>query len=305
MQNTKHIAFDEVKNVAAALSSELRIQILRLLSEKSLSLNEISEKLSIPLSTATSNVKQLEEAGLVKCEMRSAKRGLKKICIKSVENVMLHLADEDLPEKFNTIIQDMPIGRFSDFEIEPTCGLASAASIISYVDDPVSFYDPEASEAQIIWFTSGYLEYRFPNRLPKNVTVTNFEISMEVCAEAPGYNADWPSDIFVEVNGILIGTFTTPGDFGDKRGLLNPAWWDSNLTQYGQHKRWIVTSKGSYVDGVKVSYVSIEDLKLQENPSIKVRIGVKPDAKNVGGINLFGRKFGNYEQDIRLKMEYE
>lgn len=305
MQNTKNVAFNEIKNVAAALSSELRIQILRLLSESELSLNEISEKLSIPLSTATSNVKQLEEAGLVRCEMRSAKRGLKKICIKSVENVMLKLVDDDLPEKFNTVIQDMPIGRFSDFEIEPTCGLASAASIISYVDDPISFYDPEASEAQIIWFTSGYLEYRFPNRLPKNATVTNFEVSMEVCAEAPGYNSDWPSDIFVEVNNILIGTFTTQGDFGDKRGLLNPAWWDSNLTQYGQHKRWIVTPKGSYIDGVKVSHVSIEELKLQESSSIKVRIGVKPDAKNVGGINLFGRKFGNYEQDIRLKMEYD
>ncbi len=305
MQNTKNVSFEEIKNIASALASDLRLKILRLLCEGEISLNEISERFSVPLSTVTANVKQLEDAGLVRCEMRPAKRGLKKVCVKSVDNILLHLADEDFPEKSNTIIQDMPIGRFSDFEIQPTCGLASAASIISYVDDPVSFYDPEASDAQIIWFTSGYLEYRFPNRLPKNASVINFEISMEVCAEAPGYNAEWPSDIYVEVNHVLIGTFTSPGDFGDKRGLLNPAWWDSNLTQYGQHKRWIVTPGGSYIDGVRVSNVTIEDLRLRESASIKVRIGVKPEAKNVGGINLFGRKFGNYEQDIRLKMEYE
>lgn len=305
MQNTRTITLDEVKEVAAALASELRIQILRLLSTQELSLNEISEKLSIPLSTATTNVKQLEEAGLVHCEMRPAKRGLKKVCIQSAANVVFHLIDDELPEKSNTIVQNMPIGRYSDFDISPTCGLASATGIISYVDDPVSFYVPEASEAQLIWFASGYLEYNFPNRIPQNAQVTAVELTMEICSEAPGFNLNWPSDIFVEINDVLLGVFTSPGDFGGKRGMLTPAWWETYLTQYGQQKRWIVTQKGSYIDGVKVGNVCIPDLRLMEKSAIKARIGVKPDAKNVGGINLFGSKFGNYEHDIRLKIEYE
>lgn len=305
MQNTKTVSFEETKKVAAALSGELRIQILKLLSLQEMSLHEISTALSMPLSTITANVNQLEEAGLIHCEMRPAKRGLKKVCVQSAKSVIFNLVDEESLSKPNTIIQDMPIGRYSNFSITPTCGLASATNIISYVDDPISFYDPESSEAQIIWFSSGFLEYRFPNRLPANAGITSLELTMEICSEAPGCNANWPSDIFLEINNVLIGTFTSPADFGDKRGLLNPAWWDSALTQYGQHKRWIVTANGSYVDGVSVSSVSIHQLCLKEHDAITVRIGVRPDAKNVGGMNIFGRNFGNYEQDIRMKIEYE
>jgi predicted transcriptional regulator len=35
-----------------------------------------------------------------------------------------------------------------------------------------------------------------------------------------------------------------------------------------------------------------------------VRLGVKPDALHVGGLNLFGRSFGNYPQDLTLRLEY-
>ena len=58
------------------------------------------------------------------------------------------------------------------------------------------------------------------------------------------------------------------------------------------------------MDGIYLSGVTCEDLKLMDSPFISVRIGVKPDARHVGGINLFGRKFGNYEQDIVLRIEY-
>ena len=304
MESTKSISFGQVKQVASALSNDIRITILELLTKKEQSLHELSQQLKIPLSTVTANVKILEDVGLVHSEMRPAKRGLKKICIKSVEKLVFDLNGHERLLRENVVIQNMPIGRFRNLDVSPTCGLASATGIISFVDDPVSFYDPEASDAQIIWFHTGYLEYLFPNRIPPGVSVKNFEISLEVCAEAPGYNMDWPSDIFLEVNGVLVGTFTSPGDFGEKRGLLNPAWWDDNLTQHGQHKRWIVTSEGSYIDGVKVSEASIQELSLGNTNHIVVRIGVKEDARNAGGINLFGRKFGNYEQDIRMKIEY-
>jgi predicted transcriptional regulator len=35
-----------------------------------------------------------------------------------------------------------------------------------------------------------------------------------------------------------------------------------------------------------------------------VRVGVKENAANVGGINIFGREFGNYPQDILLRIDY-
>ena len=58
------------------------------------------------------------------------------------------------------------------------------------------------------------------------------------------------------------------------------------------------------MDGLKVSEVRLEQLKLLEHPYISVRIGVKENARHVGGVNLFGAKFGNYPQDIVLRIRY-
>jgi predicted transcriptional regulator len=35
-----------------------------------------------------------------------------------------------------------------------------------------------------------------PCIIPKNSTITKLEISMELSSEAPGSNADWPSDLY-------------------------------------------------------------------------------------------------------------
>ena len=36
---------------------------------------------------------------------------------------------------------------------------------------------------------------------------------------------------------------------------------------------------------------------------IRLRIAVKDDAKHPGGVNIFGRGFGNYDQDIVLRIK--
>lgn len=69
-------------------------------------------------------------------------------------------------------------------------------------------------------------------------------------------------------------------------------------------KIWSVIGEGSYIDGTYISSVSIEDLGLSGKPFIEVRLGVKPDALNVGGLNIFGEQFGNYPQPIILKVHF-
>ena len=49
--------------------------------------------------------------------------------------------------------------------------------------------------------------------------------------------------------------------------------------------------------GALLSDVSLDALGLRAGEPIAVRIGIHPDATNVGGINIFGRGFGNYPQD--------
>ena len=79
----------------------------------------------------------------------------------------------------------MPIGAYTDVSIIPTCGLAGELGIIGHLDDPSTFYEPERIYAQLLWFRLGYVEYRFPNRLPPNVALDDIEVSFEVCSEAP------------------------------------------------------------------------------------------------------------------------
>lgn len=166
------------------------------------------------------------------------------------------------------------------------------------------FHHPGRLNAQLIWFAKGYLEYRFPNSHPKGVTLDSLQFSMEICSEAPTHADDWPSDITLWVNGVEIGTWTSPADFGVIRGTFTPSWWSDWSTQYGLLKLWRIARNGSFVDGNRISDVTLDDLKLSRNDYISMRIGNKDGAKHVGGLNLFGRGFGNYPQDILMRINY-
>jgi predicted transcriptional regulator len=50
--------------------------------------------------------------------------------------------------------------------------------------------------------------------------------------------------------------------------------------------------------------VTLNDLQIAGRPTIDVRIGVAADATHVGGVNLFGRSFGNYPEDLTLSIAY-
>jgi len=148
------------------------------------------------------------------------------------------------------------------------------------------------------------VEYQFPNNAKlTNAEISEIEVAVELSSEVPGTSADWPSDITLSVNGVDVGTWTSPGDFGDKRGVFTPAWWKLKGSQYGKLKNWRIGADGTYVDGVRISDVSLGALNLQNHHSIRVRIGVKDDAKHPGGINIFGKGFGNYDQDILLRIK--
>jgi len=295
---------EKLEMVTKALGSDTRLEILRFLSAHTSTVLEIAEALELPPSTATLHINILEKAGLIKTDLRPATRGLQKICARVYDRIVIQLPANT--EREETVVEvSMPIGAFSDIRVTPTCGLLGELGIIGHLDDISAFYEPERIYAQLLWFRSGYVEYRFPNRLPASAIADDLEISFEVCSEAPLHHSNWPSDITVWVGHVEIGTWTSPADFGGERGSLTPAWWDTQNTQYGLLKIWKVTSDGSYVDGVQVSPVKLKDLSLKAGKPISVRIGIKDDATHVGGVNLFGNKFGNYPQGIILRQRFK
>lgn len=296
---------DNFVQIAKALALDLRVEIFKKLLEKPMNVVEIAELFNIPASTAAVNIKKLEEVNLIQTEMVPGTRGTQKVCAAVFSKIIVDTKKVEHASEDHRVTIPMPIGHFFDFKVSPTCGLLSATSIIGELDDPASFLEPDRMNAQLIWFRQGYLEYRFPNRKHHGAKVNNLELSMEICSESPLYNTNWPSDITLWINGVEIGTWTSPGDFGGERGVLTPAWWGIENTQYGLMKSWRVTDRGSFIDGRTISDVKIKDLQLEQSSFIIVRIGIKPDAVNDGGINLFGKSFGNYESDITMRLGFE
>jgi len=288
--------------VIKALSSEGRVAILQLLQSQTLNVSEIAESLGSTMSATSENIKALSEAGLITTKMTPGTRGLQKACGRSVDIVAITLPEPE-PQAGRIIELAMPVGGFADFDVHPTCGLLSASGAIGMFDDARSFYEPERAAAQLIWFHHGYVEYRFPNRVRRGESIMSLQLSMEVCSEAPLHNQDWPSDIVVSINGVQLGIWTSPGDFGDQRGAFTPEWWSTANTQYGVMKVWQVTEQGSFIDGVRLSDRTLEDLDIDGQEFVSVRVEVPRDTVNVGGLNIFGSGFGNYPQDIVLRIQ--
>ncbi len=293
-------------SIAKAIANEARINILELLNERSLSVNEIAEILHLPTSTAALNVRILEQAGLLFTESQPGIRGAMKVSSRVCDRVMIRLLLENQQTiRENSIVLNMPIGNFVNCEIHPTCGLVNEKSTIGIFDQPCSFYYPERTTAQLLWFYKGFVEYRFPNTIGNVGKPKQFDISFEACSEAPFYRNDWPSDITVWVNDVDLGSWTSPGDLGGRKGKFNPTWWPESLNQYGLLKHWHVNALGTFLDNDQISNQTIDSLHINDSCFISVKIGIKEDAKNVGGVSLFGEQFGDYPQNIVLKMDYE
>lgn len=290
--------------VLRALDSDTRMMIFSLLSHEGMNVSELAEAMGMAHSTVSTNLKMLEEAGLLVVQYVPGTRGSQKLVAKRYDEILIKLPGVAVEANRDVVEISMPIGNYHRFEVKPTCGLATDTQFVGMLDDVRSFYEPEHVFAQLLWFGQGYVDYAFPNNLPRGAKAIELEFSAELCSEAPQYDPDWPSDITLWINGVEVGTWTCPGDFGGSRGKLNPRWWPDDQTQYGVLKVWRVSGKGAYIDGERLSSVRIADLRLENANHIDVRLGVKPDAQHVGGINLFGRRFGNYPQDLLMRLRY-
>ncbi|GEL07387.1 ArsR/SmtB family transcription factor [Salisediminibacterium halotolerans] len=298
------LTFKDMLPINKALANQTRIEILHLLSEKPHNVNELAEKLSLPFSTTASHVNKLEEVDLIITELVPG-RGTQKVSAINYDRIVIDLFNNEEQNGGYELTMNVDIGDFLDCYAVPHCGIVGEDAYIGAQDDPRAFFEPERKYAELIYFADGYIEYKLPNRIPYGHKAKEIHFSAELCSEAPNYKLDWPSDLTLAINDQETGTWTSPGDFGGERGSLTPDWWRTNLTQYGLLKQWKVNEEGSFIDNEKVSDVTIDDLHLSELPYIAFKIGIKDDAVNKGGMNLFGKKFGNYEQGIEVHIKYE
>ncbi|MDD3278969.1 MAG: winged helix-turn-helix transcriptional regulator [Lachnospiraceae bacterium] len=288
-----------------ALGSELRIRIIKLLLEnKEMNMNELASSLGVTNGALTSHIRKLEESGIINVLAEHGGHGNQKVCRVNVDKILINIESEEQEDETNIYNTEVPVGHFADYNVYPTCGISTDRALIGEVDDPRYFAHPDRMNAKILWFTKGYIEYIIPNLLPNSTKIDQITLSLELSSEAPGVNNDWPSDITFLLNDVKIGTWTSPGDFGDVQGIFTPDWWFPNWNQYGLLKMIVINKKGTFVDGLQISDVNIKQFDLDYKSAIRFKFMVADDAQNVGGLTIFGAGFGNYNQDIKVRIGY-
>lgn len=296
-------SLDDGLELFKALGSEIRISIIKqLLSNRGMNMNELAASLNITNGALTSHIKRLEDCGIISISSESTGHGNEKRCSVHLDKILIEIEPDKAYQ--NIYETDIKVGQYSDYQVYPTCGLATNEALIGEVDSTRYFSHPDRMNANILWFSKGFVEYIIPNFIPTSQKIDQLTISVELSSEAPGINSVWPSDIHFYLNNICLGFWTSPGDFGEERGLFTPNWWFRNWNQYGMLKLIVINNQGTFIDGLKISEISLRQMKLDYRSPLKLKFAVPEDAAHVGGLTIFGSGFGNYNQDIRVSINY-
>ena len=292
-----------------ALSSPLRIQMIRLVNKKNMLASEIAAELNLPLSTTIFNLNILEEAGVIKKNFSTKGKGTIHWYTYGIKTAMINFRSPDgntAPEAPAPYIYHINIGDYIDAEFSKFCGIATDKEQIMG-DDPLDAFAAERHDAQIIWSNRyGSLLYAIPNNFTTRGKLDEIKISLEICSEVHGFNNDYPSDITFSINGIELCTFVSLGDYGDRYGRFTPTWWYPESTKYGILTNISIRSNGVFLNEKLVNKnICLSNLKLAEGNKMTFGIEVKKDAQHPGGFNIFGSKFGDYAQHIIFTAIYK
>lgn len=284
-----------------ALSSETRLVIVELLGDRDMNIHELAEALNMSSTIVARHVKVLENAEIIRCKNIPGKRGVQKLCHLVHSGLLLNFMKR---RTFPTVQNfEIPIGSYVDWNVKRPCGIELDRSLTKrrldhYDDDERIFADPGRYDAGIIWLTHGYLEYAVPNYVTQDQQLEEIRIQLEICSEAPGYAMNWPSDIYFAINGLSLGFWTAPGDFGDRPGACTPEWQSGFNSKYGQLLQIVVNHEGTFFGVERNADVTVDDIMATGMNHFRFRVESPEDAANPGGINIFGKGFGDYGRHI-------
>ncbi len=287
----------ELATICEAFASEIRLNIVKQLREKSYSIAELRKMNNISYSSILFHINILNKAGIVDINYMPSNKG--HVQIISLKYRHFFIENQTVKNKNEVFYQSIGVGCFTKHHVYGHCGMAGTD--FSLMGMNTDLLDSQRFNASLIWAESGFLEYQFSKNKFKNKTVKELKFSLEICSEAQYYREDWKSDITFSINGIEVCMWQSPGDFGERRGTLNPVEWPSCNTQYGILLTICVNENGTYINEKKYSNnITINDLKIKNNTGITFKIHSKEDAIHHGGFNIFGKNFGDYSQDIEL-----
>ncbi|MBO4573017.1 MAG: helix-turn-helix domain-containing protein [Clostridia bacterium] len=296
-----------IADLCTALSSPVRLKILRRLNTPpyGYSVSELVKTLDIPTTTLLFHLEKMEKADIVNISYRSTSSGTTRMVTRKLHDANLcfyYRLDADEVREAQEV-QSVSVGAYHDF-VGDEINFATSERIYNKLGDDI--FHASRSDAQLVFTPNGIITYMFSNRLCKLRKVKKLAFTLEICSEAPYYNNDYLSDVTFWLNGAELTTVTLKGDYGDRRGRLNPEWWSDVLTQHGDLITLSIDDKGVSVNGIeKQNKTTIDKLDLSSGNRIEFSFGNKATAEHIGGFNVFGASFGDYPQDICLTTTYE
>ncbi|MCL2772217.1 MAG: ArsR family transcriptional regulator [Oscillospiraceae bacterium] len=333
MKNLTKDLYIEGKNVTKivkALSNENRINILNILNEKECNIQELTAQLKLSKTAVIAHINVLEEAGFITTQYINGSVGNQKVCRKVYDRLIFDfMLNKKNDEEIEYTETQTSVGNYFDFRAYAPCGLASKDGVIKKWDDPVVFIDAGRLKAALVWTTLGYFSYKLPFNhpfyLPGSVPepAKAIEIIFELSALGEintnlsfiyppnipeGIINSGISDVTFWLNDMEIGTYTTyefsrenyllttkENKCGKKKGQYTPKWWRGS--NYGELIKIYINNEGTFINNELVSGNAISQYNLKE-PYADFKIGIKEDASHIGGFDIYGADFGNYNHDI-------
>ena len=296
----------KISEFGRAISAPIRLSIIKLLNKKPMTLSEIAKELDIQPSSAAFHLKILEDAKLIKAENNTSFKGSQWYSYNDeplilIKTRKLSNAQKQLPPR----IINIKIGDFIDAKVSKSCGMATEITQIMG-GNANDIFNEARHDAQIIWSSdSCFFEYAISNDYAIEDELDSITLSLELCSEARGYNDNFPSDITISINDIELCVYKSLGDYGNRYGAYTPNWWYVESTKYGSLVTVYINNNGVFLNEKLVNkHINIKTLKLMDGNKTKIKFEVKQNSENVGGLNLFGSKFGDYNQDITFTAKY-
>ena len=295
--------FAQLEKVGKALSSKLRLKMLKQINQVPRTITELAKINKITTSTVIFHTTILEDAKLIQMRFKPGKKGKTQVFFTGqLELIVSYNTVKSIEEKKHT--QSIPIGQYTNANFDNYVRFATVKEM--YRIDQNDAFNPLMKNAELIWTAGGMLEYSFSNQFAFEHNVREISISLEICSETFGHLNDWKRDITFAIHGVELMTYTAPGDYGGKLGKLNPDWWAASYTQYGDLITISINKEGVFLNNKLVNKkIAIGDLNLRGSNRLLFSLYNKIDAEHYGGFNLFGKNFGNYEQDIVLSAIYD
>lgn len=287
-----------------ALSSPTRIKIIELLQRTAtMNIDTLAKLLNISNGALTPHIKKLAECGIINVKLESIGHGTQKLCSIAESKIVIDLIDRTLTGNYMQL--EFNVGQFSDCLINPTCGLCTKDNPLFDFDIPLYFKFPERFNAELMWFTDGYVAYNFPNPLKEGQVLSELHISLEISGEGPFTATDYPTAIDFYNGNSFLGRYDCPGEFAEHPGKLTPEWW--TYGQYGQLITIIISDSGTTINGLEASSYSTNSLLKECRPGelVKFIISCQDRSHTKGGVTLFGKNFGDYSQGIVMKAFYK